>query len=114
MNQLECTSFTKLAYACWPHVEITDDIIAAFYLAFSDTDVSIAGEGLKSCLQDPARNFPPTPPEIWKEIKNAARKKAAAKRIAAPKDEAPSAEYVKRCREKFPHLFSVTNTKEKA
>lgn len=117
MTETEAFAISKLAYACWPHIEISEEIVYAFRLALAPYPVSETKKALELCLRDPERQFPPTPPEIVRKIDfcRRATREAEARRFGAERRKREEAEAVSaekaaaeiaNLKAKFPKLFS--------
>lgn len=79
MSPQQASILCKLAYGDWPHLEITDDLIASWAVTLGDCDFERAKDELVSLLRT-RREWPPKA----NELRGAMEAKAPIKALPAP------------------------------
>lgn len=83
MNAEEISILAKIAFADWPRVEVTQELITNWALVLGNEDFKVARLALQSVLKESGREYAPRANEVLAEIERG-RKCATVPRITGP------------------------------
>lgn len=111
MTQEDALKLVKFAWAQWPHRNIDDFVVQAFWQPLADRDFGECWAATVACLKHDGRAYPPTTGEILREVK-AARAREIASTKVLPEGDTREIDAIKvreifeAAKVKNPHLFS--------